>query len=152
LPDLEYEAATLTRGQIAVAQLDYYPILSDVLAIGAAAADERNENPPILMDGGREKLESALATPQWAALHDQADLLMQATLMTIRIAQAHAVIDGNKRLAYLVGTTFLRMNGYPLPADQTDRFGELIVEVLEKATTIEQVAAWLRQVCVAEVV
>lgn len=104
------------------------------------------ENPAPFLGGGQDQLEAAIAAPQWAALHADADLAEQAALLTIRIAQAHALVDNNKRLAYIVGVIFLRENGHPLPAEHSITFSRRIVDVLERSTTITDVAAWLRQV------
>jgi prophage maintenance system killer protein len=72
-----------------------------------------------LMAEGASKLESAIAAPEWAGLRAGADLAEQAALLTVRIAQAHALVDNNKRLAYMVGVIFLRENGRPLPAEHS---------------------------------
>jgi death-on-curing protein len=104
------------------------------------------ENPAPLMGGGREKLESAVATPQWAALHAEADLAEQAALLTVRIAQAHALVDNNKRLAYIVGVIFLRENGQPLPAEHAMTFARHIERALEHSVTVDDITSWLRGV------
>lgn len=104
------------------------------------------ENPAPFMANGEEKLESALASPQWARSQANADLPEQAALVTIRIAQAHALIDNNKRLAYMVGVIFLRENGHALPAEHSLTFGKQIEAVMEHMTTVTDVANWLREV------
>jgi death-on-curing protein len=103
------------------------------------------ENPAPLMGGGREKLESAIAAPQWAALHAEADMAEQAALLTVRIAQAHALVDNNKRLAYIVGVIFLRENGHPLPAEHAMTFAKLIERALEHTVAVEDITSWLRE-------
>ena len=102
-----------------------------------------------LIAGGRGKLESALASPRWAALHSQADLCEQAALLVVRIAQAHAFLDTNKRVAYITATTFLRMNGRPLPAERTLNFAQHLEAALEHRETVADVAQWLRDVTAA---
>lgn len=51
--------------------------------------------------------------PLHAAYYEGADLVIQAALYMVGIAQNHAFFDGNKRTGYLSGMTFLRLNGYP---------------------------------------
>ena len=99
-----------------------------------------------LMAGDRDRLESAIAAPQWAGLHADADLADQAALIAIRIAQAHALVDNNKRLAYIVGVIFLRENGHPLPAEHAMGFAKKIEAALESSATVTSVAGWLRAI------
>jgi death-on-curing protein len=101
----------------------------------------------ILLDEG--KLESALQRPEHAAYYEQADLFQQAATLAAGIALAHAFEDGNKRLAYAVCLTFLRINGIRVTApalqvaDQVlglvDRGGEKL------DAAIARVAIWLRE-------
>ncbi len=122
------------------------PALADILALHARMMRDLDENPAPLMAGGREKLESVIARPQWAGLHGDADLAEQTALLAIGIAQAHAFLDNNKRLAYMAGVAFLRKNGHPLPAEHSLTFGKHIESALEHTATVTGVAAWLRQV------
>ena len=107
---------------------------------------ELGENAAPVMAGGKERLESAIAAPQWAGLHADADLAEQAALVSIRIAQAHALVDNNKRLAYMVGVIFLRENGHPLPAEHALAFAKKIEAALEQRATVTSMAAWLREI------
>lgn len=104
------------------------------------------ESPAPLAAGGRDKLDSAIAAPRWAAQNAHSDLAEQAALLTVRIAQAHALIDNNKRLAYIVGVIFLRENGHPLPAEHAMSFARQIESALEHTETVTGVGAWLREV------
>ena len=101
------------------------------------------ENPAPFMANGKEQLESALEMPQWAALHADADLAEQAALLVVRIAQAHALVDNNKRLAYTVGVVFLRENGHPLPAEHAMTFAKHIESALEHTQTVTDIGSWL---------
>ncbi len=59
-------------------------------------------------------LESALARPQNLYAYEQADLFSLMAAYGYGIAKNHAFIDGNKRIAFLVMFTFLRVNGWHL--------------------------------------
>jgi death-on-curing protein len=98
------------------------------------------------MGGGREKLESALARPIMAAQYAEADLCEQASLLALGLAQAHAFVDNNKRVGYIVAVTFLRLNGCPLPADQTLAFAKHIEAAIEHNETVSDLGNWLREV------
>jgi death on curing protein len=46
-----------------------------------------------------------------AAYYEDADLVRQAALLAVGVAQAQAFLDGNKRTAFAVLDVFLRING-----------------------------------------
>ena len=69
--------------------------------------------------------------------------------MATGIAQAHAFVDNNKRVGYIVGVTFLRLNRRPLPGDQTLAFAKHIEAAVERAETTSDVGNWLREVTAA---
>jgi death on curing protein len=124
----------------------WYPILSDALALHEAMMRGLGEASAPLMTDGRGKLESAIASAEWAALHDNADLAEQAALLAIRVAQAHAFVDNNERLAYILAVIFLRENGHPLAAEHSMKFGRLIEETLGHTKSLADVGRWLRSV------
>jgi death on curing protein len=125
----------------------WYPIVADVLALHEALMRWLGENPAPLMAGGQDKLASAIASPEWAGLDGNADLAEQAALLAIRIAQAHAFIDNNKRVAHQVGYIFLWKNGgHILSKEKSSEFARWLVRVIEHRATVTEVAAWLRQV------
>jgi len=73
--------------------------------------------------GIRDKrlLESALARPQQCfAYVNDCDLFNLAAAYSTGIVKNHPFIDGNKRVAFTVGTTFLELNGYELHAPDSD--------------------------------
>jgi death-on-curing protein len=124
----------------------WYPVLPDVLAMHDRMLRYMDQSPPPLMEGGREKLESAIARPIWAAQYANADLAEQAALLAIGIAQAHAFVDTNKRLGYITAVVFLRENGHPLPPDNALRLAHRMIEVLEHTSTVADLVVWLRDV------
>ena len=83
-----------------------------------------------------------------AAYYDGADLVRQATLLAIGIAQAQAFVDGNKRAAYGAVRAFLRVNGLrfmgePLElARQVEAVGERTGSL---AGATDRFEAWLRE-------
>jgi death-on-curing protein len=83
----------------------------------------------LLMHGGPEGvrdlglLESALARPKnLLAYANQATTLAQlAATYAKGIVANHPFVDGNKRTAFIVSVTFLRLNGLRLTATKEDR-------------------------------
>ena len=83
----------------------------------------------LLLHGGPEGvrnfglLESALARPKnLLAYSEQAPSLAQlAAAYAKGIVANHPFVDGNKRTAFIVSVTFLRMNGLRLTAPKEDR-------------------------------
>lgn len=96
-------------------------------------------------------LESALARPQASVFGQDAypDLWQKAAALMESIARNHAMIDGNKRLAWYATWVFLYMNGHPLDrnfdVDEAERFvlavaqGQLdLPKIAEQLTRFEQ--------------
>lgn len=69
----------------------------------------------------REKLEAALNRPLQLACYEphRADVCGLAARLAIAIAQAHAFLDGNKRVAFEAADNFLVLNGldYAAPSE-----------------------------------
>jgi death on curing protein len=65
-----------------------------------------------VLDKGR--LEAALFRPQIGYYND---LLEEAAALMESLANNHAFVDGNKRLAFTLADVFLRMNGFYLDVD-----------------------------------
>ena len=98
-----------------------------------------------LLDEG--KLESALLRPVNIAYREDADLVTQATSLIAGVALAHALSDGNKRLAAALGVIFLRANDTAFVGEHLELADEVLrlvnrAEALPTAT--ERFAAWLR--------
>lgn len=85
---------------------------------------------PLLIAGGHEELEAALARPQ--ATFGGEDLLPtlaeKAAALLQSIAIAHPFIDGNKRAAVGAALLFLELNGVTHRADQ-DGLYDLVIAV-----------------------
>lgn len=65
-------------------------------------------------------LESALAAAQNRYFYEEADLATCAATYAYHLSQAHAFIDGNKRIAWAVAILFLEMNGIILTVPETE--------------------------------
>ena len=86
-------------------------------------------------------LESALAQPQATLggeyLHPT--IAAQAAAYLYHIAMNHPFIDGNKRSAFAVTDTFLRLNGFYLNLTD-DQVYDLVMEVAEGRMTKEELS------------
>lgn len=65
-------------------------------------------------------LDSALARPVNLALYQQPDIADLAASYGFGLAKNHALVDGNKRMAFLAVGLFLYLNGYRLVATQAE--------------------------------
>jgi len=94
--------------------------------------------------GIRDKglLESALFRPQTGYYNDIAE--MAASLFESLLLN-HAFIDGNKRVAFFVTDTFLRLNGWKLSVDAKSAHA-FIVRMLEQGDcSLEKLLPWIRE-------
>jgi death-on-curing protein len=86
-----------------------YLTLADAIALHDAVMRRTEYMPAPLREEGL--LESALQRPRMAAYYEEANLVRQAALLAVGVAQAQAFLDGNKRTAFAVLDVFLRING-----------------------------------------
>jgi death-on-curing protein len=84
-----------------------FPTIEEVLDLHQQAIEEFGG-----AHGLREEaaLESALMAAQNRAYYEKADLAICAATYAYHLAQAHAFIDGNKRIAAAVAELFLSIN------------------------------------------
>lgn len=102
-----------------------YLSLDDVLA----AAEAHLGRPAEVGDYGL--LESALARPQatvfgedaYPGVHEKAAALLQS------LATNHALIDGNKRTAFVATALFYELNGHHVPGAAEDELFDLVIAV-----------------------
>jgi death-on-curing protein len=101
-----------------------YLDLEDLLNIARAAVG----GDPEVRDYGL--LESALARPRASVFGQDAypELHLKAAALLHSLARNHALVDGNKRLAWTACRTFLAINGQWISAPEDDRF-EFIIQV-----------------------
>ena len=94
--------------------------------------------------GIRDKglLESALYRPQTGYYGDLAEMaaaLFQSLLLN------HAFVDGNKRAAFFVTDTFLRLNGWKLSVDAASAH-TFIVGMLETGDcSFDKILSWVKE-------
>lgn len=115
-----------------------YPTVAEVLEAHRLLIEEFGG-----IHGIRDKnlLESAVFRPQtgyYETLVDEAAALMES------LANNHAFLDGNKRVAFTMTDVFLRMNGVHIEAPTMKAY-EFIAGSLEKGTfRFTQIRDWLR--------
>jgi death-on-curing protein len=88
-----------------------FPEKLDVLTVHAALIAETGGT-----DGVRDEalLESALAAVENRHRYEAADVVVCAATYAYHLTQAHAFLDGNKRVAAAITETFLETNGFEL--------------------------------------
>ncbi len=96
-------------------------------------------------------LESALARPRASVFGQDAypGVHLKAAALLQSLARNHALLDGNKRLAWAACRTFLAINGQWIEASEDQRF-ELVIRVATGDEQIvdeiaEQLRAWSYQ-------
>lgn len=91
-------------------------------------------------------LDSAMNRPRqtWAYTDPKPDFWTLAASLAFGVARNHPFLDGNKRTAWVLCRTFLRLNGHDVRVEQV----EIIQSVLALAAgemSEEAFAEWLRQ-------
>ncbi len=90
-------------------------------------------------------LEGAIARPRNAAHYTDADLIRQACVLMVAIAESQAFADGNKRTGMTSSLTFLEKNGFQFVGDDV-LFAVLLIEAADKTQdqAIDDIDAWIR--------
>lgn len=88
-------------------------------------------------------LESALAAAANRHSYEGADLIACAATFAYHLTQAHAFVDGNKRLAAAITETFLVSNGCELLMDD-DEVVRLFLDIAAGILTRDEVEELLR--------
>lgn len=117
-----------------------YLDLEDLLAIAEDAISGR----VLVADHGL--LQSALARPQTSVFGQDAypDLHVKAAALLHSLVSNHALVDGNKRLAWLATFVFLDINGQRMRADQSDVVTFVVAIASGELTDLEKLAERLR--------
>ncbi len=110
-----------------------FPTVEDVIAIHARGI-ARFGGDPAVRDRGL--VESAALAPQTGYYDSLAEL---AAVLAFGLAKNHGFVDGNKRVAFLVTDTFLRLNGFALVLD-VDKWEVLMVGVASGTVTRDEIA------------
>ena len=91
-------------------------------------------------------LDSAVARARARAFGEDAypTIELKAAALLHSICCNHALVDGNKRLAWHATTVFLALNGYAVVLDHDKAF-ELVMRGAEGSADVEQIAEVLGQ-------
>lgn len=97
------------------------------------------------LDAGRVRdlglLDAACARPRSSAFGHEAypSLLAKAAALLHSVAGNHALVDGNRRLAWFATAVFLDLNGHDVMLSDDDAF-ELVMGVAEGRLDVEAIA------------
>ena len=91
-------------------------------------------------------LESALARPGASVFGEDAypDLHLKAAALLHSLARNHALVDGNKRLAWTACRTFLAINGQWTSAPEDERFDFVTAVATGVLPDLDKIADQLR--------
>jgi death-on-curing protein len=91
-------------------------------------------------------LDSALSRPKnlLAYSTEEPDLAILAAAYAWGLARNHPFVDGNKRTAYVVCRTFLKLNGRDLDASPEEKYLTFL-RLAEGRLTEQALAAWIRE-------
>jgi death-on-curing protein len=96
---------------------------------------------PGLRDEGM--LRSALQRPVNKWQYEQAELPELAAAYAFGLAQNHAFVDGNKRIAFMTMVAFLRKNGVRFSPDQAQATA-IIMSLAAGEISEESLTRWIR--------
>jgi death-on-curing protein len=91
-------------------------------------------------------LESALARPRASVFGQDAypDVHLKAAALLHSLTRNHALVDGNKRLAWTACRTFLAINGQWISAPEDERFDFVIRVAIGVVPDLDKIAEQLR--------
>ncbi|MFA7638857.1 MAG: type II toxin-antitoxin system death-on-curing family toxin [Parvibaculum sp.] len=89
-------------------------------------------------------LDSALNRPLNKFAYEEPDLFDLAAAYAYGIATNHPFVDGNKRTAFVASLTFLRLNGYRVEAEATEKY-ETFIRLASGELTEADLSNWFRQ-------
>lgn len=114
-----------------------YPTLAEVLAMHQVLLEELGGTNGVRDMGA---LESALMRPQ-LGYYDT--LIDEAAAMLESLAMNHPFVDGNKRVAFFVTDTFLRMNGRLIDCDNDEAYAFFMSLFNANEFRFDQLREWL---------
>jgi death-on-curing protein len=118
-----------------------FPDKFDVLAVHTRLIAETGGSTATRDEG---LLESALAAAENRFNYENADLVKCAATYAYHLTQAHAFVDGNKRLAAAITETFIESNGSELMMND-DEVVRLFLDIAAGIMTREAVEELLRR-------
>ncbi len=95
-------------------------------------------------------LESALARPKnhWVYSKPKPDLAQLAADYAYGLCNNHPLVDGNKRTAYVVCRTFLRLNSHDIEAPPEEKY-RIFMKLADGSLSEVELAEWIRAHMVA---
>jgi death-on-curing protein len=117
--------------------------LDDLLLVAGRAIDGE----VVVRDYGL--LESAVARPRTTVAGTEAypEIHTKAAALLHSLCRNHALVDGNKRLAWTACQVFLGLNGEWVKASEDDRFNVMIAVASGAIDSVDQIAEQLRTWC-----
>jgi death-on-curing protein len=124
---------------------DVVHLTADDLVVIAGSA---TETPAAVRDYGL--LDAAANRPRASAFGQDAypSLHLKAAALLHSILMNHALVDGNKRLAWLATYVFYDLNGHDLNAPTDDAF-DFMIAVITEHSDVEEIEAQLEKWAVA---
>jgi death-on-curing protein len=105
------------------------------------------------LDGVRDPgmLSSALARPKnhFAYSQPKPDIPSLAAAYAFGIAKNHPFVDGNKRTAYVLCRTFLKLNGHDIHASEVEKY-ETFLRLADGTIDEPQLAEWIRSKLISD--
>ncbi|OBI82178.1 type II toxin-antitoxin system death-on-curing family toxin [Mycobacterium sp. E740] len=120
-----------------------YLDLDDLLLVAARAVAGD------VVVGAYGLLESAVARAQTMVMGAEAytDIHTKAAALLHSLCRNHALVDGNKRLAWTACQVFLGLNGEWVTASEDDRFDLMIAVASGALADVTEIATQLRRWC-----
>ena len=121
----------------------FFPDFDEVLLIHAEIIKSTGGSEGLRDAGG---LESALKAAENRYNYETEDLAKLAATFAYHLSQAHAFVDGNKRVAAVVSELFLKLNGGKISATNEEIaafFLDIADGKLSRDDTEEKFAGWL---------
>ena len=100
------------------------------------------------LEGIRDKglLKSALYRPKNLLAYSESpsDVASLAAAYAYGIVKNHPFVDGNKRTAYVVMRTFLKLNGYDIQASSEEKY-QIWIALAAGKLSEEELGEWIKQ-------
>lgn len=118
-----------------------YLDLDDVIGLARRLLGD----PPPIRDVGL--LGAAIARPQTTVGGEDAypTVWMKAAALLQSVVNNHALVDGNKRLGWLVAAVFLEINESSVAGASNEAVYDLVMDVAASGAPVEQIAAALEE-------
>ncbi len=123
-----------------------FPRKHEVLDIHARLIEEFGGSHGLRDEGA---LESALVAGENREHYENADLAACAATYSYHLTQAHAFVDGNKRIAAAVAEIFLEINGARLNATN-EQIVSLFMDIAAGNSSRDEVEQFFRQQLILE--